>query len=199
MEIKQLDQNQVRLLYDTKMKVDFPPSELRPYSSIAGLTQEGKYICFGYMDEQNVAAYAAFAYCRDAALLDYYAVDQNLRGKGVGGEFLKGIREMSGRFNVPAILIEVESVESAETPQEIEERKRRIHFYLKCGCRETRVYSYLFGVEYQMLYLPLEDLNLSDSQVRDSLEKIYRLIVPPLVDNDQEAFNKVCRCFIREN
>lgn len=197
MEIKRLAPEEVKRLYDTNMQRDFPPSELRPYSSISSLTESGNYLCFGCMDGAGVAAYAAFAVtsgAAPAALLDYYAVDESRRGQGVGGRFLSGLRELSPQFGAPYILIEVESVESAETPEQVEERERRIRFYEHCGCEKTDVYSLLFGVEYRILYLPLGDARPADEEVKASLEQVYRLIVPPLAGGTEEAFRRVCRC-----
>lgn len=197
MEIKQLDPEQVKQLYDTKMKRDFPPSELRPYSSISTLTEQGNYLFFGFLDGEEIAAYAAFAVAGGAALLDYYAVDETRRGQGVGGKFLAALREASGSFGAPYLLIEVESVESAQTPAQVEERERRIRFYGHCGCRGTNTYSHLFGVEYRLLYLPLTEAGPTDEEVKAALEQVYRLIVPPLVGGDEDAFQKVCRCYFK--
>lgn len=196
MEIKRLDANAVRQLYDTRMKRDFPPSELRPYASMKSLMDEGLYLCFAYEDEGDAAAYAYFVASGGAALLDYYAVDEARRGQGVGGKFLTGLRGVSQQFQAPYILIEVESVESARTPAQVEERERRIRFYGHSGCRPTGVYSHLFGVEYQILYLPLSGgEGPSDQEVKSALERLYRLIVNPLVQGDPQAYARVCQCF----
>lgn len=197
MEIKELSLDEVKNLYETKMRQDFPPAELRPYRSIHDLSRQGNYLCFGCLENGSVAAYAYFALAGRAALLDYLAVDAGLRGRGVGGKFLQGLRNLPGRFAAPGFLIEVESVENAETPEQVEERQRRIRFYLHCGCVETQVYSYLFGVEYRIYYLPLGEAPLSDDEIKSALESVYRIIVPPLVEEGEEAYREVCRCYFR--
>jgi len=34
-------------------------------------------------------------------------------------------------------------------------------------------------------------------EVQESLEQVYRVIVPPLVGESEEAYAQVCRCFRR--
>ncbi len=199
MEIKELNLMEMEEIYHSRMKEDFPPSELRPFSSIRQLTQAGLYRSFGCYDEKGLAGYGAFAMAEGApaVLLDYYAVDADRRGQGIGSRFLPGLKEALGPAGAPFLLIEVESLESAKTPQETAERARRIRFYKGCGCRETGVCSYLFGVEYRIMVLPLEGGAIADSQVEEALMGVYRTIVPPLVGPGEEAFTRVCRCYRR--
>lgn len=195
MNIETLSLDELKKIYDTKMQEDFPPSELRPFSSMEYLIQQGAYHCFAYRDSSELLGYALFASSKNAALLDYYAVSSTRRGQGIGSSFLKGLREHSEQFGTPYILIEVESVESAQTPDQIEERERRIRFYKHCGCVETGVYSNLFGVEYLILILPLDDMPHADDEIKAALEELYRLIVAPVVENNEAIYNAVCRCY----
>ena len=197
MEIKQLGLSQIRELYETRMREDFPPSELRPWRSIEELTLQGNYRCFGCEEQGKILAYAAFARCPEAALLDYYAVDAALRGQGIGQKFLGGLRDKGRDFGAPFVLLEVESVETAQSPQEEETRRRRIRFYEHCGCGKSGVYTHLFGVEYQIMYLPLEEGRPQDGDVQAAMEEIYRMIVTPLVEGDPERFSQACRVFQR--
>ena len=50
METRQLNTQEVWQIYQEKMKQDFPPSELRPYSSMEKLMKSGEYLCFGCLD-----------------------------------------------------------------------------------------------------------------------------------------------------
>ncbi len=197
MEIVKLGLSEMRALYGTRMKEDFPPSELRPWRSMETLTQQGNYLCFGAQEGERVLAYAAFARCPGAALLDYYAVDAALRGQGIGQKFLGGLGDKGRDFGVPFVLLEVESVETAQSPQEEETRRRRIRFYEHCGCGKSGVYTHLFGVEYQIMYLPLEEGRPQDGDVQAAMEEIYRMIVTPLVEGDPERFSQACRVFRR--
>lgn len=197
MEIRELDLKEMEGIYAERMAQDFPPDELRPFCSIRDLTRMGLYRSFGCF-EDGLAGYATFARADGgrAALLDYYAVDARRRGQGIGSRFLPGLRGAARGLGAGFVLIEAESVESARTPGQTEERRRRIRFYKGCGCRETGVYSYLFGVEYRILVLPLEG-DPGDDEAERALMEVYRTIVPPLVGPGEEAFAEVCRCFRR--
>ncbi len=201
MEIRKLALEELGPIYEAHMRRDFPPSELRPFASIQQLTGKGQYASFG-MFEDGLAAYATFALSQQeprALLLDYFAVDHSRRGKGVGGRFLKGLVRHARQSGAPYVLIEVESLESARSPAQTEERQRRIRFYQHNGCQETRVFSWLFGVEYQILYLPLDEgAPPSDGDVQAALEQVYRTIVPPLVGPGEDAFRQVCRLYRRD-
>ena len=48
MEIVKLGLAEMQALYEARMKEDFPPSELRPWSSMRTLTEQGSYLCFGF-------------------------------------------------------------------------------------------------------------------------------------------------------
>lgn len=196
MLVKKLDIKTVKKLYDKRMKRDFPPNELRPYFSIKSLTEQGNYLFYGFLDGDNIAAYASFAVdsVGSVALLDYFAVDEALRGKGIGQSFIAEFKSIAKELPSSFVLIEVESTESADTSEQVEERERRIRFYEYCGGRKTGVFAYLFGVEYQIMVLPLSGEIPSDETVKKSLERIYEVIVRPLAKLPS-AFRKVCRCF----
>lgn len=199
MEIDALGAEELKALYETRLREDFPPSELRPYSNMKYLLERGAYRCFACREAGETAAYALFAVSRGAALLDYYAVEPSRRGKGVGSRFLTELKGLSGQFGAPYVIIEAESVESAETPEQVAERQRRLRFYAHCGCIATGVYSLLFGVEYRILALPLgEAPHPSDGEVKAALEGLYRMIVTPIVEGNREEYRRVCRCFLRE-
>ncbi len=198
MTIEAICEEELKALYDTRLRADFPPDELRPYSNMEYLLQRGMYRCLAFREQKETAAYALFIHTEGAALLDYFAVDPALRGQGVGSRFLSELKHVSSEFKVSYVLIEVESLESAETPEQTLERQRRLRFYQNCGCVPTEVYSFVFGVEYQILLLPLQEgAAPTPEEVRASLEKLYRIFITPLVGGDEAAYQKVCRCFFR--
>lgn len=197
MELKQMTPAEFSAVYQERMTADFPADELRPLSSMKDLHAQGNYLVYGCYDEQGLAAYAALVLREDAALLDYYAVDASRRGQGVGQKCLSLLQKEPLGANF--LLLEVESVESAQTPAQVEERTRRIRFYHHCGCSETPVYAHLFGVEFLILCLPLGGSPLPAAQeVEQAMLGTYRLIVPPIVGPGEEAFRKVCKVWIKE-
>lgn len=195
MNIETIGYEELQDLYAVRLREDFPPTELRPLSNMKRLLDQGAYRCFVCREEDLTAAYALFAVSGGAALLDYYAVEKALRGQGIGGEFLARLREKGEDFGVPYFLIEAESLESAEDQEEMTERQRRLRFYHRCGCVSTGVYSHLFGVEYAILALPMENFPApSPEQARTALESVYSAIVPVPPGPERD---RLCRCFFK--
>lgn len=182
--IKELNLFTVQALYKTRMKGDFPPSELRPYSSIKTLSENGSYLSFGYMQCGELLAYAYFAHVpgSEVALLDYFAVSEKCRGKGIGGKFIDRFNEFLCPYGIKNVVLEVESVEKAENEEDKTTRQRRVDFYLNRQCSVTGVKTFLFDVDYSLLQLPLEKSNpLSDDEVRKHIRQIYSVIIPPVL------------------
>lgn len=196
MKIETLTIEELKSLYYTRMQEDFPPSELRPFSSMEHLLRQGNYRCFAYREKEDIAAYALLAVGEGLALLDYLAVAPSLRGLGAGTRFLSELKTMD--LGAPYLLIEVESTESARDQEQLQERERRIRFYQHSGCRAAGVYSHLFGVEYQILALPLNGAELPcPREIKSALESLYQMIVPPVLRETKGTFEQVCRCFLR--
>lgn len=199
MEIKELDREAVGQLYEVCLRRDFPPAELRPLASIRYLEERGLYRTLGCYVGGELGAYATFVTAKGepaALLLDYYAVDPRRRGQGLGSRFLAELGQALKGL-APYLLLEAESLQSAQTPAQEEERTRRFSFYRGCGCIETGVYSQVFGVEYRILALPLGGQAPTDEDVLAAMMSLYRTFVPPIVGPGQAAFHKVCRCFLR--
>lgn len=197
MTIQKLEIPQLEKLYHAHMEKDFVPQELRPWHSVKHLTEQGCYDTFACREEGQLVAYAAFARCETGVLLDYFAVVPQLRGKGVGSRFFRELKGVFPQFEAPCIFIEVESLESASSPEEREVRRRRIQFYQRCGCEETPIFAHLFGVEYQIMTFPLEeDPSPSLEELEAALLRLYQVIIPRLEKG--EGVSKVCRIYRRE-
>lgn len=197
MTIQKLEIPQLEKLYHAHMEKDFVPQELRPWHSVKHLTEQGCYATFACREEGQLVAYAAFARCEAGVLLDYFAVVPQLRGKGVGSRFFRELKGVFPQFEAPCIFIEVESLESASSPEEREVRRRRIQFYQRCGCEETPIFAHLFGVEYQIMTFPLEEgPSPSLEELEATLLRLYQVIIPRLEKG--EGVSKVCRIYRRE-
>jgi GNAT superfamily N-acetyltransferase len=86
-------------------------------------------------------------------IIDYLAVRRDLRGQGVGSQFLDKIREWAQReHGVHVIVIEVEA-------EDTEENANRMSFWEKCGFRPTDyVHKYIWVPEpYLAMALPLDN------------------------------------------
>lgn len=198
MELKILDLPALRDIYIPCLKRDFPPDELMPLNYMEELTQEGMQFTLGFYRDEELAAYAVFIQNgRGSALLNYYAVQPQLRGQGVGTECLGMLRQAADRMGVRWIVFEVEAPEEAESSQEAETRRRRVDFYLRGGARPTGVHSLLFGVHYRIMLLPAASLGEApalpeDGQVHRELEALYRAIISER-PTPEFRFQDVCR------
>ena len=171
-----LNEEQTCCLYEERMRQDFPPSELKHLSSILTMVKKGVYDVIGAYNEQgHLTAYALLYAPADegAVLLDYLAVDEPSRGKGIGTRFLSQLREYY-RERADVLLIECERPKSA--PDEQEARKR-IRFYAKAGAVLTSVRVWLFGVEYSIMVLPCDTVVPKKDWAGQMLQ-MYRQMLP---------------------
>ena len=145
-----------------------------------------------YDETDSLCAYAYFSCTENGkyALLDYFAVKKDLRGTGIGSKTFPLLRtEMKDR---DGLLLEVESVESAEAEEEVNIRRRRIAFYERCGCEMTKAKSLLYGVDFNILVLPIAQPVPEAKVVLHELENIYHVMF------DDELYKRVCHPFIAE-
>ncbi|HJD20193.1 MAG TPA: GNAT family N-acetyltransferase [Candidatus Gemmiger faecigallinarum] len=175
MEIRLLQEREAEQIYRSYMERDFPPSELKPFSSVQDLMRRGLYEPLALYQDGALAAYAWQTVLgeRRGALLDYFAVLPGLRGGGVGTQALQAL----AAYYAPrkqTLIIECEHPALAPDPAAA---RRRIGFYLRAGARATAMESLLFGVRYQIYALPCGGFE-PDAELRADLEALYRAMVP---------------------
>lgn len=181
MEIRELTMDEVEEIYHREMVRDFPEDELKPLSAIRVLYEHGLYLCLGYFDGPHPAAYACYLTDPDKKklLLDYYAVIEGGRGKGVGSAFLQAMFERLKDAEV--IVGEVENPDFAETDEERTLQSHRIGFYQKNGfavaapdqtCR-------LYGVEYRIIVKGLQTETADAAEhAAEIINEMYHLMFP---------------------
>lgn len=186
-QIKKLQENELTEIYQSYMKRDFPSSELKPLSHILHSMEVGFGFTLGIYEEEETVGYAVFILCEETgcALLDYFAILEDRRGKGVGHNafslivryFEENLSEIAGLY------IESERVLAAENEEQRKIRKRRIAFYLSCGCEMTALRAVLFGVDYSVLYKPFGKragkTNAADKPSKEALDALYRKMFQP--------------------
>ncbi len=185
-QIRKLELFELKQIYKAYIRHDFPRSERRPFSSMEKMTNEGKYASYGYYGNGGLLAYACFILTEDGkyAVMDYFAVVPNLRGRGTGSAFLQELKEW-----MPAgqgAFIEAESPDTAKTDEEAAIRQRRIHFYLSNGAELTGSKCLLFGVDYNILYISCDRAVISAEQMHQTVEDVYREIYRP-------AYGRLCK------
>lgn len=188
MELRELSTLQIIFVYNTYMKEDFPPDELKPLKTILDMMDKGIYECLGLYEDNEFLAYAYFVrnQARRTLLLDYLAVCPQYRSGGYGSAFLEQMRSYYKDEN--AVILECESERTAPDEEQRSIRRRRIAFYKRNGCQSTRTKAYLFQVEYDILYLPLAQTEI-DAAVE--IYDMYRCMFP------QAAFEKHARVWNR--
>lgn len=176
MELRELEEAEIRRLYEFRMRRDFPVSELKHLSSILALRQRGMYDVLGAYQHGTLVAYALL-YCPKVGrvfLLDYLAVEPDMRGRGVGHELLSMLRDYYAE-KAGALVIECERPKAA--PDEAAARKR-IRFYQQAGAQLTQVRIWLFEVEYSILVLPCgEEMPALDWA--KLMLSLYQQMLPP--------------------
>lgn len=155
MELRELSTLQIIFVYNTYMKEDFPPDELKPLKAILDMMDKGIYECLGLYQDNEFVAYAYFVRNQErrTLLLDYLAVCPQHRSGGYGSIFLQKMKDYYKEEN--AVILECESERTALDEEERSIRRRRIAFYKRNGCHSTRTKANLFQVEYDILCLPL--------------------------------------------
>lgn len=178
--IKPLDRVEVSRIYESFMQEDFSKNQLKPLARILEMLDQGIYECIGLFADSRMLSYAFFVKQNETGyyLLDYLAVHKEQRSKGYGSIFMKEMRRYFKVCN--GIFIECSSVSSlAEWTEENHKtamlRSKRIKFYCSSGAVMTKVKSELFGVDYNILYYPLLETDVS---VYNEMKAIYRLMFP---------------------
>ncbi len=151
MELRLQSEADIIQTYNTRMKKDFPPSELKPLESLLQLSRSGAYLCYGVYDAGSCLAYAYFMKhpTEPVMLLDYFAVAETGRGQGIGSCAMNLLREKLE----PGVLviIEAEALEWAEDEEQRQIRERRLAFYKKNGMLLTDIVAEAFDVAFAIL------------------------------------------------
>ena len=178
---KPLTLDQARALYAERLIIDFPEDELKPFSMLEAAWRRGAYACFGAISGGAILAYAFFVKLpgEDGALLDYFAVDEALRGRGIGGDFLRAL--VAGPLKgLEGALLEVEDPDAAKDDAARSQQNRRLLFYLRNGMTDTAVTARVQGVDFRLLAMPVGK-RLPREGVRRLYERLYHAVLPPCV------------------
>lgn len=142
----------------------FPENERKKFSTI--IEMRNRCICnlHTIWNDDQRAGLAFVIKIGSTVLLDYLAIDPEMRGKGIGGQALKAL---CGEYDGCDFYIEIEDPEAKCDNRE--ERLARRAFYLKNGFVETGDRIRLFGVKMNIL-------SHGAPKSFDGLDAIYREI-----------------------
>lgn len=172
MTLRTLSPEELTQLYQREMVEAFPPSELKPLSSMLDMMERGCYDALALGPDASAYAMMWREPAGRYVLLDYLGTSSALRNQGLGSRMLSAL----GEHYSQGIFAESEAPESGD-PQEEELRRRRLGFYGRNGFVRLDYDCALFGVHYRVL---LRGGTRADSrQVMEAHQAIYRAYMPP--------------------
>lgn len=166
-------------VYNGRGRRDFPPDERKPFSMIESLMDNRCYKCCGFYEkaDDSLCAYAFMMTDQETnmLLLDYFAVCEEVRGKGYGSIALELLK--ADYMNWGGMLFEVEDDDAAETEAEKRLRRRRISFYEKNGVLMTSQRSRAFDVDFRLMVMNLGKTAMDDN-IGYLISSMYRKMLP---------------------
>lgn len=143
--LKALDQHRLKVIEDLYVQA-FPKSERKPFQLIVDKQREGTMEILSLEDENRFLGLAIFAHDKDIALLDYFAISEEIRGQGIGSRAIKALQKI---YAGKRFVLEIETTK--KECRDLEIRKHRKAFYLKNGLHTMDFDVNLFGVEMEIL------------------------------------------------
>ena len=173
--IRQIDLKEFEILHKECILRDFPLPEVRPYKDFLRLDRDKRLLINGLFRESERLLYASYLFSENGrcCMLDYFAVEPQFRGQGFGSLYLQMIRkEWLKNKELRAMIIEIESPAMAEDDIEKEKRIKRRDFYLKNGAVATDLHSFVYDVDFDLIYIPLSG-NYTEEELASDYRKIY--------------------------
>ena len=124
----------------------FPENELVPVRAFFEMTELTLDVLGIFLDETPVG-FLILMRQGTSAYINYFAIDEALRGRGIGSRALALLDDICPGVQVT---VDFESVEEAcGNPAQ---RKRRRDFYLRSGFRSAGLYMYYMETEFEVAY-----------------------------------------------
>jgi len=169
MEIRKLTVAELKFLYRGEMLKSFPANEIKKYRQIRRAVKNGCYYGHGIFIDNKLSAYALICVSDRVGLLDYLAVNPDLRGQGLGNKMMEYLIR-----NEMNLVIEVDDPDKSPDEKEKSVRDRRIHFYEKCGCVKT-------DIKAQVAECPFKLMTTKADITPDDYLYIYGVMTPAFI------------------
>ncbi len=144
---------EVRHLYETA----FPPEEQIPWDDLMVLVERLPLDFTVYYDEDQLLGFT-IVYPRESFnWFWYFAVLEQLRGRGVGQQILSQVIE---KYKDGTTILDMESPEQECENQAV--RRRRHAFYLRNGFRDTGVGRSFAGIDYTIIIIGDGNFTMQD-------------------------------------
>lgn len=138
------DDVQLRRLYETA----FPEGEQIPYDELILLLELMDIDYTAYYEEEMLVGFTMVLRLPRYNWGWYFAVREDLRGKGIGQSILSAVLEKYRDGN--PFVIDIESPLQPDAPNP-EQRKRRHAFYLRNGLRDTNANRTYNGITFTIM------------------------------------------------
>lgn len=132
----------IRRLYRTA----FPVYERKPLGLVRRTQKRGGSDVWCIEDDGRFVGFAITMNTNDLVLMDYFAIKDEVRGRGIGSESLRMLQQ---QYADKRFFLEIESI--YEDVPNLEERKRRKKFYLSNGMTEMKLMANVFGTNMELL------------------------------------------------
>lgn len=160
-EEKQLEN--VKKLYEAA----FPPSEKKPFADILAKRAEGCVEVLAIEDDKKrFRGLIITMLYQDMVLIDYFAIEEENRGSGIGSDILK---LFFNRYKDKRVFLEIESTVS-EQSKDYEVRLRRKAFYEKNGLNAQDYLIELYGIEMEIMAF---ECKISFEEYHELLVHVY--------------------------
>lgn len=137
----------------------FPPEEKVPFEELVQMFDLLNTDFSAFYDGKTfIGIVLAFRFEKHNFLL-YFAVVDELRGKGYGTKILHDFLEKYKNDN--PVVLGIESPDQEDAPN-LEIRKRRKAFYERNGMRDTKIYSTIEGIQYTVMSSSTEPFTTED-------------------------------------
>ena len=143
--IKATDEHRLQFIEDLYMRA-FPKAERKPFQLMVQKQAEGTMELLSIEEDNIFLGLAVFAHDKDIALLDYFAISDEMRGQGIGSRAIKALQKI---YAGKRFVLEIETTK--KPCKDLELREHRKAFYLRNGLHPMAFDVILFGVEMEVL------------------------------------------------
>ena len=144
---------QIQALYETA----FPVEEQIPYKDLMVLMEKMPLDFTAYYDGEEFVGFTIVYARKTFNWFWYFAVREELRGKGLGQQILTMLIE---EYKDCTNILDMESPD--QVCENSEQRKRRCAFYLRNGFRKTGLGKSFDGIDYTILLMGEGAFNMAD-------------------------------------
>ena len=124
----------------------FPREERKPFAVILRMYRESKADIWCILAERKLVGFATTVNGDDLTLVDYFAITEKRRGRGIGKAAMECLLSL---YPGKGVFLEIESPDRPGLDRE--QRQKRKDFYLSCGYEELGVRAKVFGVYMELL------------------------------------------------